>query len=136
MKKRGFSLVEIALIILVILIVMSLGIYAWKESVEAAKASRAKSEISVMASAISQYRYELGHFPASINVLADKDGQYGPWITKEMADSPDPWQNKYLYVKANDNSSYIIYSFGPDKKDNGSNLTNGIMDGDIGFKGR
>ena len=54
----------------------------------------------------------------------------------------DGWNNSYVYKVSNngatgsDARSFVIYSFGANKKDDGSNASTGIANGDVGFWGK
>lgn len=127
-KKRGFSVTEISICVLIVGLMMALGVAGWTEMVQTARSSRAKAEISVMAGAVSQYRYEIGRYPANLNELMTTKGQYGPWLAEINI---DPWGNPYQY--AADDTGFVVFSWGKDESPNGSNVNTGIGANDIGY---
>lgn len=131
-KKLGFSLVEIAICIVIVLMVYAGVSTSGVTMTDNAMTARAKSEAAAIGNAIAQYSLEIGEYPADLDDLLEKQGQYGPWL-REIPEE-DPWGNKYQYKYKND-TGFAIYSYGADEKDSGSSV-NEINDGDIGFIGK
>ena len=128
-KKDGFTIMEIAICIAIIL-----AIYAGVSTngiamTDAAMTSKAKSEAAAIGNALAQYSLEMDAYPEKLDDLLDKQGQYGPWL-RELPDA-DPWGNPYQY-KYTDDTGFVIYSYGADETDSGSSVDE-IKDGDIGF---
>lgn len=78
-KKIGAILLSDAMIFIVaVFILMFVGIIGFSPAKDTARNTTAKTETAQIMAAISQYKYEMRSFPASLSVLTVKDGQYEP----------------------------------------------------------
>ena len=149
-KVQGLALqVDFILAIVTITILTAIAMVGAKSFLDNNRAAKARSECALIGSAISQYHMEIGELPANFtevkNKLTKVNGQYGPWLTKNPNDDKqwvDGWNKSYVYKVSNnggsgsDARSFVIYSLGANKKDDGSNASTGIANGDIGFWGK
>lgn len=131
-KKAGFSLIEIAVCICLILAAYSFAITSGIAMTDNAMTAKARSEAAAIGSAVAQYYMELEEYPESLDKLLTKKEQFGPWL-REIPEA-DPWGNPYQY-KYNIDVGFAVYSFGADEFDSGSSVEK-ISDGDIGFIGK
>lgn len=120
--------------VIVVLIFMSGVLLSGGYIIESSKISKAKTETASIGAAITQYKYEMGEYPKTLNLLTsvgegDKS-QYGPWL-KYI--EKDPWNNNYSY--SYNETGFVIFSYGSDKKNDGSSVNTGIAENDIGFTG-
>lgn len=96
------------------------------------KSSAAKGEASALATNVMQYTFELNEYPASLNDLTEKVGNFGPWATEEAL--TDPWGNLYQYQFDAENGKAAVWSMGKNgSNDSGSPTTSGILNDDIGI---
>jgi len=72
---------------------------------------------STIGAAISQYKFEVGTYPNSLNDLTTTKNQYGPWLIKLPT---DPWTQGKNFQYLHNNSSFAVFSVG---KDGGVNST-------------
>lgn len=94
--------------------------------------SSSKTGVATLATAISQYKFEIGEYPLNLNSLTVSNEQYGPYISS--AALKDPWNQNYNY-SYNDNS-FAVWSNGPDKKNNsGGGVPAAFQGDDIGVIG-
>ena len=80
------------------------------------KNGKARSDMSAISMAISQYHFEMKAYPKTLNDLTKKsdDGQYGPWIRRI---EQDPWGHAYSYTTVTDGANgeyYLLVSGGAD----------------------
>lgn len=113
-KKKGFSIMELAIYILVAAILLGAIAFAGSQMVNSAKVSNAKQELENLRSACMQYTiWNVNNdYPADLETLlsdtaipADQaidNVPHGPFITTNnrwtTAGIKDPWGNDYVYV--------------------------------------
>jgi general secretion pathway protein G len=134
---RGFTLIEILVIIAVISMLAGLlssgGIIAKKRS----KIYQAKAMIASLETALALYHVDFGAYPASgnqnmVNLLADtatygsNSDWHGPYMSFKQNDLSgnipnaaltDPWGMAYHYTSGSTTPPYKIWSNGMDKSD-------------------
>ncbi|MDR3377828.1 MAG: type II secretion system major pseudopilin GspG [Verrucomicrobiae bacterium] len=120
---RGFTLVELMLVVVIIGILAALVIPKIAGNSERARITAAIADIrGGIKSALGQYEVDNGSYPKSLQDLltppANAKNWHGPYL--ESTKLPvDPWGNAYIYYypgKHNANS-YDLLSAGPDGKE-------------------
>jgi general secretion pathway protein G len=126
--RRGFTLIEILVVIVVIAILASLVAPNVFQHVFAARDSAARSQISMIESALETYRMDNGAYPTTDQGLAalwEEPGNEpaanwrGPYLRKAVP--LDPWKNPYVYVSPGEVNpkSFDLYSLGSDGQPGG-----------------
>ena len=118
---RGFTLVEIMLVVVIIGILAALVIPKIAGNTERARVTAAQADINGgIKSALGQYEVDIGFYPKGLNDLlvapANAKNWHGPYLDKLPV---DPWGNPYVYYfpgKHNPNG-YDLLSIGPDQKE-------------------
>ena len=125
-KRRGFTLVEL-LVVIVILAMLS-GIVAPRffEQIEKARWDSCRAKMAPIESAIDTFLLNTGYYPSILDELVDDPGLQG-WAGPYLKDSQlyDPWDNPYVYSVYS--GGYDLISYGADGQEGGS----GIYDADI-----
>lgn len=131
-KKSGFTIIEI-LVVLGVVIAMAIAVLPVGSNYFAlGRNSSSKTGVATLATAISQYKFEIGEYPLNLNSLTVSNGQYGPYISSTAL--KDSWNQNYNY-SYNDNS-FAVWSNGPDKKNNsGGGVPTAFQGDDIGVIG-
>src|SRR3954470_6224380 len=88
-KKRGFTLIEILVVIVVIAILATLVAPNVFQHVSTAKTSTAKSQIEMLSTALDAYRLDNGQYPTN------QKGFEG-FVMKPTIDPPSTWRGPYL----------------------------------------
>ncbi len=125
--SRGFTLVEIMVVVVVIGILASIIIPQFIGTTSDAKIAAAKGTISELDSAVERFYVQMDRYPTTeegLNVLVnsptgdDAKQWRGPYI-KLLRN--DPWGNPYQYVNPGTHhpTSYDIWSRGKDGVDGG-----------------
>ena len=140
-QKKGFSLIEL-LVVIGILLILAAGVTSGVNlAKEHASKTKAKAMVYSLSLALRAYELDWGGFPADpaagtnrtmVNLLL-ANTRNGPYLeikerdTDATGDLIDPWRNRYVYENNRDgdsivggpynDTSYDIYSFGPDMND-------------------
>lgn len=135
-RRRGFTLVELLLVIIIIATLAAIVVPRFTGRSEEARIAAAQSQIKHFDSALELYAHDnLGKFPLTEQGLAalarkptsppEPKKWKGPYIKGELP--KDPWQNPYKYEcpGKHNPSFYDIWSMGPDGQDGGGDdITN------------
>ncbi len=120
-RNRGFTLVEMLLVVTIIGILAALVIPRIAGTSNTARITAATADIKGgLKTAIDRYEVENGQYPRSLNDLVQKPNDAKNWNGPYLDEVPkDPWGNGYVYVYPgrNNASGYDLYSVGPDGQD-------------------
>ncbi len=118
--QRGFTLIEIMAVVLIMGLLMGLvGISVFSQ-VDKARSTTARAKISQLESALEFYRMDNFKYPPSLNALITappgaKNFPKGGYLKKIDA-LTDPWDTQFIYLSpgAKNQHSVDISSAGPD----------------------
>jgi general secretion pathway protein G len=120
--SRGFTLVEIMLVVAIIGILAALVIPKIAGKSEQARETAAHADIQGgIKSAIDQFEVDTGRYPSSLQDLLQQprngNGWHGPYLDPAILPT-DPWGNAYLYQfpGKHNPTGYDLWSGGPDGK--------------------
>ena len=134
--RRGFTLIEMLVVIVVIAILAGLVGPMVFQNVGDAKVSAAKAQLELFGLALDQYRLDNDYYPSTAQGLAalrtapsgDPSARNwrGPYLKKPVP--LDPWGRPYIYKSPGDSSKagYDLLTYGRDGKQGGTG-----EDGDI-----
>lgn len=132
-NSRGFSLVEIMIVLAIIGIIVSIGGNSLLGGLDKARVREATSTIAKFSDALQIYESECGTFPtteeglqALIEEVSSCGSDWGGPYLKKIG--KDPWKQEYQYES--DGSSFTITSFGKDKRPGGDGLGKDISNRD------
>jgi general secretion pathway protein G len=126
-RRRGFTLIEVLMVLVILVIIASLAVGSYMAQQEKAKRLAAKSQVGLLESPLDLYQLDIGMYPttnqgllALVNPPADlpNPGAWdGPYMKTEIP--MDPWGRPYNYMcpgRYNPNS-YDLWSSGPNMID-------------------
>ena len=132
--QRGFTLIEIMVVVVIIGILAALIAPNVISRVDDARITAAKTDIRNLESALKLYRLDNFNYPSSeqgLQALVEKpaDPQIRNWKDGGYLDRIplDPWNNEYQYLSPGLNGQIDIFSFGADGREGGEG-----NDADIG----
>lgn len=124
-KRGAFTLIEVLLVLIILVILSSLAVNQFGGVKERANIDAAKSQIGLVKSSIEMYRLHTNKYPTKLDELWQEPGDSsladkwsGPYLETLKE---DPWGNDYQYTAEGKKNSgkYDFWSMGPDGK-NGS----------------
>jgi general secretion pathway protein G len=127
-RRRGFTLIEILVVIVVIAILASLVAPNIFQNAGAAKDATARSQIEMLGAALDAYRLDNGKYPPTalgLDALNQKPADEsaanwrGPYLRKAVP--LDPWRHPYRYKAPGEvnPTGYDLLSYGADGQPGG-----------------
>lgn len=113
-RERGFTLVEVLLVVAILgilatVVAVNLGGHGERARIRAARAS-----IAAISTAVDMYEIDTGRIPSSLQNLISGSGEpnwNGPYIRGGLP--VDPWGTPFSLERRGD-SGYVVRSAGPD----------------------
>lgn len=116
MKKQGFTLIELMLVVIIIGILAAMVMPRLVGRSEQARIAAAKANISTISLALDLFEMDIGHYPNSLDDLMQKatnpDSWKGPYLKKKPI---DPWGRLYEYNAGSDGQDFTVCSKGSDE---------------------
>ncbi|MGB8044241.1 MAG: type II secretion system major pseudopilin GspG [Pseudolabrys sp.] len=124
--ERGFTLVEILVVITIIALIMSLVGPRVLNYLTESKVKAAKIQMQSFSSALDLLYLDAGRYPSSAEGLAvlvkptsAMAGWNGPYLKGGNVPN-DPWGKPYLYRSPTERAKYEIMSYGADGQEGGT----------------
>jgi general secretion pathway protein G len=120
-SQRGFTLVELLLVLVILGILAAIVIPKFSGRTEQAKEQATVTQISIFKTALNSFEVDNGYYPKGKNGLQDlivkpRDAQNwrGPYLEADRIPL-DPWGNEYIYEcpGRHNPTSYDLSSSGP-----------------------
>jgi general secretion pathway protein G len=125
-RQRGFTLVEILVVITIIAIIMSLVGPRVLNYLSESKVKAAKIQIQSFSSALDLLYLDTGRYPSSaegldalVKPVGGMPAWNGPYLKGSVVPA-DPWGHPYVYRSPGQSSKYQILSYGSDGQEGGT----------------
>jgi len=126
--ERGFTLIEIMVVVVIIGLLAAVIVPAVVGKVDEARATRAHADIAALESALTIFRLDNSKYPTTDQGLqalvaqptdpSIRNWRPGGYLTKKVG--KDPWGNDYQYVyPGTHGSEFDLYSLGADNQPGG-----------------
>jgi general secretion pathway protein G len=132
LAERGFTLVEMLVVISIIALIMALVGPRVLNFLTESKVKAAKIQIESLSSALDLYALDTGRYPSSsdgLDALMQRPGNIGSWngpYLKGAIVPKDPWGNSYIYRSPGQHGAYDILSYGADGQEGGTGAATDI----------
>jgi general secretion pathway protein G len=124
--ERGFTLVEILVVITIIALIMSVVGPRVLNFLSESKVKATRIQLESLASALDLYFLDTGRYPSSsegLQALLERPGSTigwgGPYLKGNVVPN-DPWGRSYIYRLPGQHGSYDILSYGADGQEGGT----------------
>ena len=122
-NQRGFTLLEIMIVVSIIAVLLSLAIYKLKGNLEASKSVAVQADIQSIRTQLKVYESFNGFAPTTeqglqaLVVRPSTDPQPSRWTQLFDSVPKDPWHSDYIYLNPGRKNpgGYDLYSAGPDR---------------------
>ncbi|MGB8227136.1 MAG: type II secretion system major pseudopilin GspG [Sedimentisphaerales bacterium] len=126
-KNKGFTLVEIMAVIVIIGLLATLGSIAFFGRVEKARVTTTKANLKILHDAVTQFKMDTGRFPTQeegLNVLIEQPSDVTNYQQGGYLDSTtvpkDAWSRDFIYVAYPESGKpFVIISYGADGQEGG-----------------
>lgn len=127
-NSPGFTLIELLIVIAIIGILTSMGLYSWGSAQQKARDNRRKNDLKSIQQALENYYQNYGNYPGTATWNGQLSGSdatvlnllQGPYVSKIPQDPVYPNTNQdYFYCVVSDSAQkkYNLYSILENTKD-------------------
>lgn len=120
--SRGFTLIEILVVMAIIGLIAALVAPQVFKSLGGAKSDAARAQLEALATSVDLYRLEVGKLPPDLNALIERpSGESrwnGPYLRKQKVPN-DPWDREYVYNVPGEYGDFDLFSLGADGLEGG-----------------
>jgi general secretion pathway protein G len=123
-RNRGFTFIEIMLVVLIIGILMAVVVPNMVGKTNKARITVCKQSMQAIKTALSNYELKAGSYPTTEQGLASlvkrpSDVSEDDWDGPYLEDAPkDPWGSEFVYrAPGENNRDYDLFSKGKDRQE-------------------
>lgn len=127
-NQRGFSLIEIMVVILILGILASMVVPKIVERPDKARVVKAKQDVLAIQSALQLYKLDNGLYPTTdqgLLALVEKpNSSPEPYAWSQYLDSlpKDPWGRDYLYLNPGEHGDIDVFTMGASGQPGGTGI--------------
>lgn len=130
--QAGFTLIEIMVVVVILSILAGFIVPQLMDKPDIARAAKAAQDIRAIETALDLYKLDNFQYPTTeqgLEALVKNPGASAPnWKAEGYLKRlpKDPWGSEYQYLSPGGRGEIDIYSFGADRKLNGSGVNTDI----------
>ena len=127
-KQRGFSLIEIMVVVVILGILASIVVPQIIHRPDEARIVKAKQDVLAIQNALDLYKIDNGVYPATdqgLMALVEKPTSHPvprDWKTYLKSLPKDPWGRDYLYLNPGQHGGYDVFTLGADGQPGGTGI--------------
>jgi len=131
-NQRGFSLIEIMVVVVILGILAALVVPKIISRPDEARVVKAKQDVLSIQSALDLYKLDNGFYPSTdqgIQALVQKpNGSPTPnnWQSYLKSVPKDPWGHDYLYLNPGEHGEVDVFTYGADEQPGGTGTNKDI----------
>ncbi len=127
--RRGFTIMELLVVILIMGILMSMVIGLWKLVAGKGRETKTKAELQEIAKIVTDYQAKYGRVPEQLTSdgVVDEIRKILPRGSRRNNIS-DPWERPYIYTSKQGRQSFTLYSRGRDERNDADNIHSDHID--------
>jgi len=141
MNQRGFTLIELMVVIVILGILAGLIIPRIMGRPEEARRMKARVQIESIETALKLYKLDNGSYPTTeqgLQALVEaptvgqlpKAWREGGYLEKGKVPK-DPWDNEFIYLSPGVNSDFDLISYGADGEPGGEDINKDINNWEV-----
>lgn len=131
-RRRGFSLVELIVVMVIIGMLAGLVAVRTRSYLVASKQNAVRAEISTIMGALESFYADQGRFPTTdegLTILSKGTDSFPDGFINKVP--KDPWKRGYEYVSPGQNGPYEILCLGEDGEEGGEGANRDISSEDL-----
>ena len=136
-RVRGFSLVELMVVMVIIGLLSSLVAVQTRSYLIASKQNAARAEIATIISAVESFYADQSRYPSmeeGLEVLTQSTSSFPDGFLKKVPN--DPWKNRYEYFSPGLDAPFEIVCLGADGQEGGEGENADIVSGELDARDR
>ncbi len=131
-RDRGFSLVELIVVMVIIGLLASLVVFRTRSFLITSKQNAARGEISRLVQAIETFYSVHGRYPTNeegLEILAQPSDEFPDGLINKTP--LDPWRRPYVYNSPGRKSAFEVICLGADGREGGTGADKDITNDDV-----
>ena len=135
-RQRGFTLLEIMVVVVIIGLLAAAVVPMYMRQVDTAQINRAKQDLRSIDSALQLYRLDNFRYPSTedgLEALVRNPGQDAAPNWKPLLKSMplDPWKNPYQYRYPGQRGEFDVFTLGADRQEGGEGVNADLSNADL-----